>query len=70
MEEKKNNQVQALDDDALENVAGGWSVYVDRSKFAYQWICRDCWKDGLSKFTPEKCEKCGSSNLVIRKIRK
>ena len=26
MEEKKNNQIQAMDDDALENVSGGWST--------------------------------------------
>ena len=28
MEEKKNNQVQAMDDDALENISGGWNAVI------------------------------------------
>ena len=31
MEEKKNNQVQAMEDEALENVSGGWCLVLKHS---------------------------------------
>ena len=70
MEGKKNNQVQALDDDALENVAGGFIVHGNCSKIFYYWMCLDCGEYDTNTYSPKKCEKCGSSNLSIRECRK
>ena len=48
MEEKKNNQVQAMDDDKLENISGGFT-YDNQThcKFCGRpgaTLCRDCRK--------------------------
>ena len=74
MEEKKNNQVQAMDDDALENIAGGRIVNggMDYSKqeYVYPWDCRNCGRMGENyRYPPVKCDRCGSSNLYIYKRR-
>ena len=63
MEEKKNNQVQALDDDALENVAGGISYPDDQKRC---WVCRNCGTRWIAR-SAEKCKRCGSSNLSLGK---
>ena len=63
MEEKKNNQVQALDDDALENVAGGRVIFSNSSKKFY-WKCMDCGNCFTTMTSAtEKCESCGGKKL-------
>ena len=60
MEEKKNSQVQALDDDALENVAGGklhLTNYPSKEP-VWEWECSNCGHVEVSTTKPSKCGFC------------
>lgn len=48
----------------IENMQDNWTmVPIMRNLWAFDWNCRDCnWKKYQGP-TPEKCEKCGSTNL-------
>lgn len=54
MEKKKNSQVQAMDDEMLENVAGG-----KKKQKLKRWVCTKCTRFIDSSYCPTERCSCG-----------